>query len=361
MTKKLSCSLLLILICVTVALAQDLKPPKLTPAPSTEEETALIKEGVALHDRGDYDGAIAKYERVLKDNPNNVLAMYELTYSFTMKKDYRKSLEMAYKGAQYKSDSLPLFYLSIGNNLDLLGEPKKAVEVYKKGIELEPNEGLLYYNLAVTYANLKKPDEARTNLKKAVQLKPNHPSSHLALGSIFQQTGYNTPALLALSRFLVLEPKSDRSVGAFKLLHHVLMGGATRGKGSNQINVFFNVASKKDEGDFGSMDLVITLGAALAMSDANKGKSEIQKILDQENKFFAVLAEQEPKGDKSKFSWKYYIPYFIELKERNYIEPFAYYISQSNNLDGVEKWLAANETRVNEFLAWSKSYQWPKE
>ena len=90
-----------------------------------------------------------------------MLALYELAFSYSMKKDHRKSLETAYKGAHYKSKHLAGFYLVIGNNLDLLGEPNKAVDVYKAGIKLEPNTSILYFNLAITYTNLKKPDEAK--------------------------------------------------------------------------------------------------------------------------------------------------------------------------------------------------------
>ncbi|HEU4509989.1 MAG TPA: hypothetical protein VFR78_17275, partial [Pyrinomonadaceae bacterium] len=60
-------------------------------------------------------------------------------------------------------------------------------------------------------------------------------------------------------------------------------------------------------------------------------------------------------------TFRYYIPYFNELKKRDYVEPFAYYVSQSSNMSGVADWIQANGTRVNEFLNWSKSYQWPKE
>lgn len=56
-----------------------------------------------------------------------------------MKKDYRNSLEVAFKGAKYKSDLLPAFYLQIGNNLDELGEPEKSVKVYKSSIKLLPD------------------------------------------------------------------------------------------------------------------------------------------------------------------------------------------------------------------------------
>ena len=361
MKKKLICPLLLLFTFVTLAAAEDLKPPKLTPTPSTEKQTALIKEGIALHDRGDYDGAIEKYQEVLKENPDNVLALYEMGYSLSMKKDYKKSLEAAYRGAQYKSDLLGMFYVSIGNNLDITGETKKSVEVYKKGIELMPAEQLLYFNLAVTYLNLNKPDDAKKNLKKAAQLNPNHPGTHRALGNLFSQTGYNIPAIFALSRFLVLEPKSNRAAETFPFFKQLLMGGATPGKNANEINIFFNINEKKDEGDFGAMSMVISLGGALTISDKNKGKSELEGFVGQLDKFFAVLAEQTDKADKSKFTWKYYVPYFVEMKKRGFAEAFAYHISQSSKMDGVEEWLKANDARVSEFLAWSKGYRWAKD
>lgn len=361
MTKQLIRSFLLVLMLITIAVAQELGPPKLTPGPSTEKEEALIKEGVALHDRGDYGAAISKYEEVLKDNPNNVLAMYEMAYSLFLKKDHRRSLETAYKGAQYKSEHLVHLYVLIGNNLDVMGDPKKAVDVYKKGIELEPDVSMLYYNLAITYNNLNKPEDAKKNLKKAVQLEPNHPSSHLALGTIFHKTGYKTPALLALSRFLVLEPKSERAAGTFQVFKQTLSGGAAPGKNPNEITLFFNVDAKKDEGDFGSIDLVMGLSGAAAMSEKNKGKSQAELLVGQLDTYLAILSEIDPKGDKAKFTFKYYIPYFIEMKKRNFVEPFGYYISQRSNLEGVDQWLAANSNRVNEFLNWSKSYQWAKD
>lgn len=361
MTKRLFCSLLLLFTFTIVVAAQDIKPPKLTPSPTTEKQKALINEGVVLHDRGDYDGAIAKYQEVLKENPDNIHALYEMGFSLMMKKDYKKSLETAYKGAQYKSDLLSRFYVSIGNNLDYLGESKKSVEVYKKGIELAPTESLLYFNLAVTYLNMNKPDDAKANLKKAAQFNPNHPSSHLYLGTIFSKTGYNIPALFALSRFMVLEPKSERASAAFPMLKQSLLGGASQGNNPNQINVFFNTSPKKDEGDFSTMDMVVSLGGALAISEKNKGKSELESFIGQVHKFFAVLVEQSDKADKSKFAWKHYVPYFVEMEKRNFVEPFAYYISQGSKMEGVEEWLKANEARVSEFLSWSRSYQWAKE
>jgi len=52
---KAICALTVILLAGNFCLAQRIKPPTLDPIPSTESQKKLIAEGVALHDRGDYD------------------------------------------------------------------------------------------------------------------------------------------------------------------------------------------------------------------------------------------------------------------------------------------------------------------
>ncbi|HEX8919934.1 MAG TPA: tetratricopeptide repeat protein [Pyrinomonadaceae bacterium] len=359
MLKKIALLIFALAFLSTQALGQ-VDPPKLDPVPSTEKQSALIKEGVALHDQGKYDAAISKYEEVLKENPANVEALYELSFAYSMKKDYRKSLDIASKGAQYKSKLLPALYIQIGNNLDDLGESKKSVEVYKAGIKLSPQTAMLYYNLAVAYSNLSKPDDARKALKQAIAYNPNHPSSHLFLSTIWREGGYKIPALLAASRFLVLEPGSRRSAAALKIVQEVMGGSATVGSNPNQINIFVDMNAKKDEGDFGALDLVLGLGKAVGMTEENKNKTEMQLLVEQFSTTFAIMSEQSDKGDKNKFTWKHYVPYFSEMRQKNYVEPFVYYVHQSSGNEETQKWLANNKARVNEFLAWSKGYAWPK-
>lgn len=361
MAKRIVDSIVLTLILLTTAVAQQIDPPKLVPVASTESQRQLIKEGVALHDRGDYSGAIAKYNAVLKENPDNVLAMYELALSLSENKEYKKALEMAYKGAKYQSDLLTGFYLSIGNNLDLLGEPKKAIEVYKKAIKLKPDDHLLHYNLGVTYNNMSNFEDAKKSLKMALFSNPNHPGSHVLLGNIWYKTRYKTPALFAVSRFLIIEPRSRRSAGAFQMLQEILKGGVSEGQNPNQLSISIDFAANKDEGDFGSIDLVLGLSRAAGMTEKDKAKSPMQLFIDQMETVLAIVAETDPKGDKSKFTWKYYIPYFIEMKKNNYVEPFAYYVSQTSDFAGVAQWLEANSGRVNEFLNWSKKYRWAQQ
>jgi tetratricopeptide (TPR) repeat protein len=359
-----------ILLTLVLALAAGLAnaqiaPPKLDPTPSTGQQTLLIQEGIAQHDRGNYDAAIKLYEEVIAENPNNVDALYELSSTLSQKHDFRKSLEIAYQGAKYKSDILGAFYLQIGNNLDLLGEPKKSVEAYKAGIKLLPEMSMLPFNLAVTYRGMGKLDDAREAVKRAIALNPDHAGSHSFLSALWKEGGYRVPALLAACRFLVLDGRSERAPAVLKTVKDGMAGTVTGtitlgGANPNQINIFMDAAAKKDEGDFGALETALGLTKAASMTEKNKGKTQVQLLVEQFETFFAIMSEQNEKGNRGKFAGKYYVPYFNEMKQKKFVEPFVYYITQSDSNEETLKWLAANKARVGDFLSWSRFYAWPR-
>lgn len=349
---------MIVLFLAGTSQAQKLGEPKLVPTPSTPSQEILIKQGIALHDRGNYDGAIKYYEEALAGNPNNVFALYELAFSYFQKRDFQKSLELGYKLAQYKSDFLPRVYVLIGNSQDELGEVKKAIETYKAGIKLFPTSFLIHFNLAITYNKLGELDEARASAKKSAGFNPQHSSSQLLLALLFDRGGYKTPALLAVCRFLVLEPNSQRSASAIELMHRIMQGGVTARKNSNEIKITLDANAKKDEGDFGATDLAIGLVKAAEKTEKNQGKSPMQLLAGNLETTFAIIGEQ--KGDRSQFTWRYYVPYFDEMKKQGHVEAFVYYSHQLNDSADVGEWLNQNRGKVESFLAWSKSYPWPK-
>ncbi|HEV7683650.1 MAG TPA: tetratricopeptide repeat protein [Pyrinomonadaceae bacterium] len=349
-----------VIACGTSFANAQSDPPKLDPTPSTGQQTFLIQEGIAQHDRGNYDAAIKLYEEVLAENPNNVDALYELSSTLSQKNDFRRSLEIAYRGAKYKSEILVAFYLQIGNNLDLLGQPEKSVEAYKAGIKLLPRMPMLPFNLAVTYRGMGKLDDAREAVKRAIALNPDHAGSHFFLSALWKEGGYRMPALLAACRFLVLEGRSERAPAMLLTVKDSMAGTVTAGGANpNQINIFLNTNTKKDEGDFGTIELALGLTRAASMTEKNKGKTQIQLLVGQFETLFAIMSEQSDKEIRGKFAGKYYVPYFNEMKQKNFVEPFVYYITQSDGNEETLKWLAANKARVGDFLTWSKFYTWP--
>jgi tetratricopeptide (TPR) repeat protein len=57
-----------------------------------------------------------------------------------------------------------------GNNLTLKGRYADGLEIDKKLIQLRPTDALAHYNLACSYALLKKPELALKTLRRAVEL-----------------------------------------------------------------------------------------------------------------------------------------------------------------------------------------------
>src|SRR5262245_14870899 len=214
-----------------VVVAAQSGPPTRTATPSTAAETATIEAGIKLHDAGKYEDAIAKYEEVLKLSPANMTALYELAYSFAANKEYEKSLAAAAHGTEYQSPELPLFYDLLGGAYDSLNEPQKAIEAYRKGIQIVPDASMLYYNMGVTYLeSLKNPDEARHAIEQAVALDPAEPEFHLMLGQVFQSNGYAAPAFLAFSTYLILEPNGPRALSAYGFWRAMLRGDVEMGR-----------------------------------------------------------------------------------------------------------------------------------
>jgi tetratricopeptide (TPR) repeat protein len=242
--------------------AEKLPRPDRTPAVATPAQMALIKEGIALHDAGNFDGAIAKYQQVLSEEPAAVLAIYELAFSHTGKRDCVKAMAVARQGATYRSELLPQFHMLVANCLDDLGRRNEAIEVFKAAIKDTPDFALLHYNLGLTYLRTGKLDDARKALKQSLHLNPNHGSSHYLLATIYHQLGYRVPAMLALSRFLSIEPDGPRVMDALSRLESLLGSGVSRSETSNNISIVLPAKSKKDEGDFDAVGVAMSLSIA---------------------------------------------------------------------------------------------------
>lgn len=360
MRSQVAAAFIAILLLALTAAGQKLKPPKLVPTPSTESQEQLIREGIELHDKGDYDGAINRYEEVLRESPSNVQALYEMSFSYYAKKDYQKSIDVGYRAAQFKSDLLEAVYVQLGTCFDDQGNPQKAVETYKAGLKLARSSSLLEYNLAVTYLHTRQLEDARAAVKKAAALDPNHASSHLLLSTLFDKGSYKIPSLLAAWRFLILEPASQRAEVVLELINKLMQAGVSPGKDGNNIRLILETGQKKDEGDFRSIDLFMGLMRAANYAEKNKDKSEMQLLVANFNSLFSILSESTTKADRSKFTWKYYVPYFVEMKQQGHTEAFIYYVNQRGTIAGVDEWLKQHPNKVADFLAWSRSYRWPK-
>ena len=327
-----------------------------TPVAQTELEKSKIAEGRQMHDRGFFDKALKLYREALDINPDNVTALYETALTYFHMGENEKSLRCALKGMSYKSDLLAEFYMMAGNNLDIMGKPQKAIGVFKKALKIDPEQSLFYYNLAITYFGLKDYGQATRYFIEAIKRNPHHASSHMGLAEIYIARNKQIEALLLLSRFLTLEPKSQRSLTALQKLDYVMNLGVTAADDNKTVNINIFNQGNQNSSRFATLEMFYKLNRASRYMDKNKGKPEIElRVLD----FSRMLPfmSKDKLRETDSFLERYLISYFSDLRDAGLVEPFVYYIHQSVNDKTIQDWLRENWPKVREFETWNEKYK----
>ena len=342
--------------------AQKLPKPLLDPKEPTSSQMATIRAGITLHDGKDYDGAVVLYDKVLAENPDVVLAIYEKALSLYAKGAREKAMETAYAGSKYNSDSLAMFYTIIANCLDDVGKPDEAIQIYREAetmLRLEPSMkaalSSVYFNLGITYFRQKKYAESRAELKRAVESNYSYASPHYTLSLIYNGTKYKVPALLAAMRFVSLEFNSSRTGPAVGIINDILKP-SNKDPQTGNTTITLDLNAPKDEGDFGMYDILLgTL--ATVRTDKNKDKTDIEVFVEAINTFIAMIAEDKKLA--TTFVGKNYAPFVTEMKAKGHVDAFGYMVLYISGKQDARKWLETNDAKLGAFLKWAKAYQLP--
>lgn len=351
--KRAMIAAITVLLLTLPAIAQKIGKPTKTGSEPTADQRELIDQGVKLHDEGQYEAAIAKYEKVLEENPDCVEAIYEIAFSYYANKDLDNGMKYALKGTEYKSELLPRLYMMVANIADVQGHPEKAVQLYKEAIK-QRDLSILRYNLAVTYYGLKKVKEAREQAKRAVELENSYASPHFLLSVDFNNNGYKVPSVITGLRFLSLEADTNRARSLAAQVASAIDSGATRDKKSGNINIIINSGTPKDEGDFTTLELVMSMSNALKLGDKGKESSREERFISSLKTFVNSIAEDD-KNTKT-FCGKNYFGFFKELKSKGYTEVLGHLIlSQVGSQDSFD-WLTENNKDLSAFADWARGY-----
>ncbi|MGI4863659.1 MAG: tetratricopeptide repeat protein [Janthinobacterium lividum] len=335
-------------------------------APALAQNTPardLVKQGVQLYDEGQYDQAIAKYQQALAAEPTNDVAQAELALTYNALGRNAEAKVTCEQLLKRTPDVGPTLYVTYGNSLDGLGEFKQAEQAYREGMKKYPDSYALYYNLGVAQAGRQQYPAAIASFQQAVVRNPRHASSHMSAGVLQLATGSRVPGVLALARFLVLEPTGPRATQRLPQLDQAMLQGVSQSDGHNiNISVAPSALSKgKKADDFGPEDLMLSMSGALTLDEKSKNKTKLEKFIDQFSSLCEVMGELSAKSSGG-FVRTYYVPYFVAMQKKGFVPAFAY-LAHSSQTDApeVQQWLAAHPNEVQVFQEWSKNYEWPKQ
>lgn len=138
-----------------------------SPAPGTEVGPAKINR----------EEAIKQMEEMLKQDPNNLMALIHLGNFYQDSSQPQKAVEM-YERAIKVDPNNPDVITDCGIMYRDLGQFDKAIEYFNRSLKLNPNHFQSWFNLGVVYRNDKKDyPKAIAAWQKALSINPNMPGA----------------------------------------------------------------------------------------------------------------------------------------------------------------------------------------
>ncbi|MBL7197458.1 MAG: tetratricopeptide repeat protein [Candidatus Omnitrophica bacterium] len=142
-----------------------------------------------------YNLRIYKMLRILRTNLKGKFLRWKLKHSpaqikkLTFPEDDGGNCEEIKKAIELDPDQPAVVYAHLGNCYRKQRRLKEAEEVFKKALELNPQEDLNYAHLGNCYRKQRRLKEAEEMFKKALELKSNRGWTYLELGNCYQIQG----------------------------------------------------------------------------------------------------------------------------------------------------------------------------
>lgn len=173
---------------------------------SYRDPQTIIDEGVALHDKGQYQQASEIFATVPQSSHLYPLACYESALSLYYLNNYAASLNKIEEALWLGYDQPEALVLK-ANVLDDTGHTPQAVSILEELTKKYPYNQNVLYNLGICYLNQQMPVQAENVLLQSVRIQPFHSRSHNALAKANYMMGRTAQSYLAANMGILLVPR----------------------------------------------------------------------------------------------------------------------------------------------------------
>ncbi len=178
---------------------------------------ALYDMAAAKRDQGMIDKTIADYEKVIQINPNFPEALSNLGGYYFRAGKLKKAVALFEKAIQ----NYPNFIQALSNlgaTLNKLDRASDAVPHLQKTIRLDPEFAIAYYNLGNSYFSLNQLKKAQQTYDKSVELGLGFLSLHWKLYETSNRLGKIQEAKKQLEIILQMDPENQKAQQALAKL-----------------------------------------------------------------------------------------------------------------------------------------------
>jgi Flp pilus assembly protein TadD/tRNA A-37 threonylcarbamoyl transferase component Bud32 len=208
-----------------------------------EDAAAHIALGNLLRDRGDADGAVARYNRAIELKANFPQAHFNLGVALERKGQLDKAVA-AYRQAIRLKKDFAVAHNNLGDILVKQGQPKEAEAAFRTALVLQPNYPESCCSLGNSLLDQKRLEEAEVFLRRAIALKPGYALAHHNLGRALSARNDLNGAIKEFQAAIALAPNLSeaRSHLSLTLLQSKLAEAAQSASRPRLQNWAFNTA-----------------------------------------------------------------------------------------------------------------------
>jgi len=170
---------------------------------------AHAARGQLLRSQEDREGAEQAYRRAIQLNPSDATTHAWLA-SLVQNDITRWDESRALLARAYELDPRNLFVLGrYAQNLGMFGDYEGAVQVYRRGVALDPEAPRAYANLATLHAQYGRHDDAIRALLAQIERAPASPGPHIGIAGQFLQLDDQESALEWFDKSRALNPNQE--------------------------------------------------------------------------------------------------------------------------------------------------------
>jgi tetratricopeptide (TPR) repeat protein len=238
------------------------------------------KLSVAFLKKGKLEKAIDEYKRALKVNHEYAYIYEGIAEELRLRGD-TGLIEKIYDLASTSGSKAASFYSNLGYDYHQLRKYDKAIENYKKAIDIDPMNAYNYNNMGVVFFEIGNYNDAKYAFDKAIALKPDYADAQYNVGVIFHKIGKDNSAMDAFEKATKIKDISN----AYDLMGYILV----KQKKYNEAIESYQKAIKGDPGNSFKLNLIEAYFVSGNFSKALILSNELLRngnILNEEDKLF---------------------------------------------------------------------------
>ena len=173
---------------------------------SRSNDQQKIQAAISFHQAGKLDSAAELYRQIISRDPNNFYALHYLGMIESTLGNYEQAKAFLHRSLAIAPPNIQ-FLENCATILFQMGDYKAALEIAKRGIDLNQSNAGLLYLAALSLFRLKRLEEFIIQFDRLLAIAPNHVVAINERGSVFAEMKDYDAALSSVKRALTIQPQ----------------------------------------------------------------------------------------------------------------------------------------------------------